>query len=246
MLVLVTSVATGMFLHYYKAYKAVMSGESAVVALGGVDNRIANYTETKIDMQPVNYSFTSYNECTSFNAVRYFDRNVYSYYKGLDRYYEPSYYSKYVLDEHNLEAVAQVVSLLQECKLQAGYSDYELALEAINFVQKNIEYRTDMDTTGQLEYPRYPIETLMEGCGDCEDTSILLAAILKKLDYSVILLAYEKHMAVGVCCDESSFGSYYEYNGKKYFYVETTANGWRIGDVPPEYANMQAMVIEIN
>lgn len=37
--------------------------------------------------------------------------------------------------------------------------------------------------TGYDEYPKYPIETLVDGSGDCEDTSILLASLLRGFQY---------------------------------------------------------------
>ncbi len=244
-LIMVTSILAVMIVFYVKGYRAATADEG-MDSVWGDDNRVPNYTETKVDLQPVNYNFTSYNGMMNFSTTKYYDKNVYNYYKSLGRYYEGKNYGKYVLDENNLEAVSQVVGILRECKIQAGYSDYEMVLEAINFVQKNIEYRTDMETKGVLEYPKYPIETLMEGCGDCEDTSVLLAAIIKEMNYGVILLAYDDHMAVGIKGGEGLFGTYYEYEGEKYFYVETTAYGWTIGDVPAEYANKQVEVIMIN
>lgn len=245
MLIVVTAILAVFIVYYVRGYKAAISGEGADIMFGE-DNRVPNYTETKVDLQPVNYSFVSYNGMMTFNTTKYYDKNVYLYYRTLDRYYEGKNYGNYVLDEHNLEAVSQVVGILRECKIQAGYSDYEMVMEAINFVQKNIEYKSDMETMGVMEYPRYPIETLFDGCGDCEDTSVLLAAIIKEMDYGVILLAYDDHMAVGIKGGDGLFGTYYEYEGEKYFYVETTAYGWTIGDVPAEYMNKQAEVIVIN
>ncbi len=41
-----------------------------------------------------------------------------------------------------------------------------------------IVYNSDK-FTGYDEYPKYPIETIVDGSGDCEDTSILLATLLR-------------------------------------------------------------------
>lgn len=244
LLIVVSAFAAAMIYNYIRVYNMVESGDGAYIY--GEDKRVPNYTGITVDMKPVNYVFTSHNGASTFETVRYFDRNVYTYYQDLDRYFGPENYNKYVEDENNLDAVKQVVSIVRECKLQAGYSEHDTVLEAINFVQKNIEYKSDIETKGMEEYPRYPIETLLDGCGDCEDTSILLAAIIKEMNYEVILLAYDDHMAVGIQGGEGQYGTFFEYEGQKYFYVETTANGWRIGDVPAEYRNKQAQVICIN
>jgi hypothetical protein len=84
---------------------------------------------------------------------------------------------------------------------------------------------------------RYPIETLMEETGDCEDVSVLTAAILVRLGFQVALLLYPKHVAVGVGGAENLKGHYISEpdSGIRYFYAESTASGWHIGEVPKEY-----------
>lgn len=41
-------------------------------------------------------------------------------------------------------------------------------------------------------------------------------------------------MAVGLA-GNSAGKPYYEYNGKYFYYIETTATGWDIGDIPEGY-----------
>lgn len=104
------------------------------------------------------------------------------------------------------------------------------------FVQ-SLPYTSDSVTTGHDEYVRYPLETLIDDGGDCEDTAILLAALLKELGYDVVLLSPPGHMAVGVAVSAGVVHSYttIEVHGVHYAYVETTGDGWRIGEVPDEY-----------
>ena len=64
------------------------------------------------------------------------------------------------------------------------------------FVQE-IPYEEEID----CEYPQYPIETLVNDKGDCEDKSILCASFLDLLGYNVSLLSLPNHMAVGVNID---------------------------------------------
>lgn len=65
---------------------------------------------------------------------------------------------------------------------------------------------------------KYPIETVMEKAGDCDDKSLLLAGLLAREDYPVVLLLFrpEKHMAVGVGSDS------FPYKSTGYAYVEAT------------------------
>jgi len=53
------------------------------------------------------------------------------------------------------------------------------------FVQECIEYMFERE-----EDPKFPIETLWEGGGDCEDKAILAAALLKALGYDVVFVTY--------------------------------------------------------
>ena len=113
----------------------------------------------------------------------------------------------------------------------------------IRFVQ-SISYKKDI-SMGYDEYPKYPIETLYEGDGDCEDSSILLASILESLGYDVLLVYYPGHVAIAVKDNGSFEGTYYSYKGKKYYYVETTSMGWKIGEIPDEYLGEDAIVVPI-
>lgn len=125
-----------------------------------------------------------------------------------------------------------------------GYSDYDIVECAIVFVQQ-IPYTTDADTKAKSEYPRFPIETVVDGSGDCEDHAILLAAVTHALGYDTILLDYPTHMAVGIAGDPSIQGTYYEWRGKRFYFVETTSTGWVLGELPDKYQGVEAKVIEL-
>lgn len=42
-------------------------------------------------------------------------------------------------------------------------------------------------------------------------------------------------MVVGVKGGNQLPGSYIEYHGERYYYIETTGVGWEVGEVPEEY-----------
>lgn len=79
-----------------------------------------------------------------------------------------------------------------------------------------------------VEYPRYPVETLVDGKGDSEDAAILMAGLLDALGYDAVLLNYADHTAPGIRME--GFNPYYAkytpkyfaYEGKHYYYVEGT------------------------
>ena len=106
---------------------------------------------------------------------------MYEHYRGLSRYYGVENFHLYINDENNARLVRQVVNAMRDVAEALSYDDSAVAREMAKFVQDCIVYEYDSDTTGQDEFPRYPIETLYERRGDCEDTSILMAALLKAI-----------------------------------------------------------------
>jgi LEA14-like dessication related protein/predicted transglutaminase-like cysteine proteinase len=168
---------------------------------------------------------------------------LYDYYK--ERHRPPTEdYSVYVTDPYDDDFISSLVDGLKEAALEQGWSEYQTVNFAVSFVQ-SLPYTSDWVTTGYDEYPRYPIETLVDNGGDCEDTSILAAAILNSMGYGVVILCPSGHVAVGVLGGEGIYGSYYEHNGGKYFYLETTTEGWEIGEIPDEYKDESVYIYDI-
>lgn len=144
-----------------------------------------------------------------------------------------------------------LASIVHDAAVDAGYSttrgriNYAVqAIQALPYVSDTLD--NNFDT-----YNKYPIETLVEGGGDCEDSVILLAATLLSQPYGygmvLILLPYENptHIALGIKGSEDVAGTYYTYEGERYFYTETTGEGWEIGELPDEYRDMSARIISI-
>ncbi|EJN61283.1 hypothetical protein [Halogranum rubrum] len=115
----------------------------------------------------------------------------------------------------------------------------------IDFVQ-NLPYVPDDVSTGYDDYTKHVVETLVDGGGDCEDTAVMLASLLQSssFEYDTVLLLFPGHMAVGVY-GEGLPGAYYEYGGRRYYYVETTGRGWDLGVVPDEYRTASATVSQV-
>jgi hypothetical protein len=86
-------------------------------------------------------------------------------------------------------------------------------LELISVYTQSLTY----ESVGEKP-AKFPVETVAEGAGDCDDKSLLLAKLLSLEGYSVALLAFvsESHMAVGVGSDDFLFKT------TGYTYIETT------------------------
>ena len=155
---------------------------------------------------------------------------LYSYYASKERY-STSDYSVYVINPYDDAYLRAVVHEFDLLTMLNNYSDMEIPELIISFVQ-GLHYSTD-DALGFDEYPKFPVETLVSGEGDCEDTSILAASLLRAINYSVALIRLPNHMALGITIDAD--GKYYILNNKQYYYIETTAAGWSIGEIPEAY-----------
>ena len=153
-------------------------------------------------------------------------------------------YSVYVTDPRDTAYTGELARKLQEEAQKRGFDENDTIHFAASFVQK-LPYALDIETTGYDEYPRYPIETLVDEGSDCEDTSILLAKLLHTMGYDVVLVNLTSHIAVGVLEGQGFCGTYYRHNGKRYFYLETTGEAGRAGVVPSEYRTQPAYIYDI-
>lgn len=133
----------------------------------------------------------------------------------------------------------------------AQYAKTDLAfIQAALEIAQQIPYHTWADKLAQ-----YPMETMVEDQGDCDDKSYVFASILLARGYYVILLHFEKakaggldHMAVGVAISDFKAeytATYWSHEGRKYYYCETTNEEWKIGQLPDDYEGMSAHILDV-
>ena len=166
-------------------------------------------------------------------------KEYYDYYKKQS--HSSRKFENYALSNNDRAVLNKMIATFKEQGDKRNYTDYQNVMNIISFIQA-MPYTSDNVTTGYDEYPRYPIETLVDGGGDCEDSSILAAALLSEMGYGTVLLEFPNHLALGVAGGDGIKGSYYEYNGVKYYYVETTASGYGIGEIPEEIDTSTAKI----
>ena len=82
-------------------------------------------------------------------------------------------YDDYVLDPLDDPTILDIANAL---RAKVGGGDTEFARFALAFVQGGITYALDQPG---FEYPLYPLETLVDKRGDCEDTTILYVSLLR-------------------------------------------------------------------
>jgi hypothetical protein len=182
----------------------------------------------------------------------------YLYYKEKRRpswmnhnYRHPYYFfTEYVgmAEDPDDDAIIDAITgYLNEAAATAGFDEREKVELALVFVQ-SFSYIGDNVTAALDEYPRYPVETLFEREGDCEDTSILLAAILDEMGYDVALLLFEEfdHIGLGVSIPSEyvMHGNSWIYEDTRYWYLDTSG-GRSIGWCPEPYNETSAYVYPV-
>ena len=189
--------------------------------LGGLD--FSNQTIPVIDRS---YTWEYDGEEYTFDIA--IPEPLYQYYSGKTRYRTQDYRG-YIMHPYDDDYVRV---LLSEFDRIIGLTDLTVddKVGLVRSFVQNMEYEQDTTT---LEYPKYPVETLYDGGGDCEDTTILMGHLLEAMDIGTALIYMPGHMALAV--EGNSTGLEWSIDNMTYYYQETTARGWGPGDVPLAY-----------
>ena len=147
-----------------------------------------------------------------------------------------------VMLAEGVHAAKPIAEEFKKLAKKHNWTAEQIANFVLSFVQC-LPYTVDDVSTGVDEFPRFSLETLVAGGGDCEDTTILAGSIFLVLGYDVVCLNPKGHLALGI---EGKFpGFYFEHNGKRYHYSETTGTGWEIGNLPEVYRGVSVTIYEI-
>jgi len=139
-------------------------------------------------------------------------------------------------------SIPQMKSILQG--LNKIFTDEKLnakdkVIFVITFIQ-NINYGRP---GGMLDlFP--PLGTIAYRYGDCDSKTLLLYTILEKMgiDCAMLWSFNYKHAMLGL--NVIGRGDYLTFNGKKYYFLETTYPNWGIGEIPPEFNNKRFWFID--
>ena len=173
-----------------------------------------------------------------YTVLMIIDLERYNSYSGKERYDIPK------LVEEGRTTIGNLTREFQRIfKQNRNWNRQDRVDFVLSFVQ-SLPYTLDDVTTGFDEFRRYAVETLIEGGGDCEDTTILVAAILRGLGEETALIFTPGHIAIGVSGDYT--GSSLTYNGIKYFYCETTGTGWTVGKLPTSVGKTVESIVPLS
>lgn len=151
-----------------------------------------------------------------------------------------------VVDKYVQKLADDLKALCKDKNGGAEPSNEKLIQFLTYFVQGAIAYDSE-EGSSSSDYWRYPLETLWEKKGDCEDTAILLAALTNasgdqyKGKAGVILLPGHVMAAV----DKSLYATPLAYSSKHsdvyncdYYAIETALDGsyWEVGKINDKYS----------
>ncbi len=139
---------------------------------------------------------------------------------------------------------AQILDQFEQ--VLTGLSQREQLAVLLSFVQHAFDYKLDKEQWGR-EYYAAPQHTLGLTAVDCEDRSFLFSWLVENLlDLETVGLLYPGHVAVAVNIDDTkSKGVFYLFNNKKFYIADPTYIGATVGDVMPDYRNVQPSIIDI-
>jgi len=189
---------------------------------------------------------TTYTDQTSIKTIRVtIPRSTYAAYKGYPHAISTGAVSEY-------EAFCNIdymwyIAIQIKNSLGFGANDERVIAAILSFVQDKcdglggLHYQYD---PSQMEYPKYPVETLVDGGGDCEDLSILFASLVESIGYQAVLIMIPdvSHMIAGIALSSAPAHNngtvyYLDVGSTRYYTCECTIYGWNVGVIDDNLAS---------
>jgi len=169
----------------------------------------------------------------------------------------PTEYQRYLNMNHSIVYLGDyarfcdstgLYPIAKQIKDSCGAATNEKILNALlSFVQhksipNSVHYALD---PAAIEYPKYPLETLGNGSGDCEDLAILFASLAEVLGYETVLVLSTGHAFAAVhmytppVMAKSNLLTPFTYGNRIYYPCECTSYGWRVGELSVPWDEVQ-------
>ncbi len=210
--------------------------------LSSLQRELNTILDTKVAQY---YSFTY--QSHQFDWTLSIPLRTYFYYKDKPRIDDVSKYSSMITDTYADSLINIIVNELKEATLTLDLGKADVVNMVSAFVH-SLTHTNKVTATPNDDYACYPIETLFQQGGDSEDNTILVAAILNKLDYNMVYFVFtqQKHVAIGIDIPAYTGLTSWEYEARKYAYLETTGDiVYQLGSCPNEYIGIRPTIIPI-
>lgn len=215
----------------------------------GVPNNTDYYPNKKSELIVKNYSFNyklvgeNYGQLVTISID--IPKDLYLFYLNQNHTFNENYQnitSFITSDDIVIKSIInQINNLYEEKGLNPIALIYQLSGQMV--------YTDDVfSIKGWDEYPKYPIETLVDGKGDCEDTAFLLSTLYQAFGIKTVLVRFDNHLGVAAGVDQATLDLVVyklekdymadinsQLTGNKLIYLETTGNtNWELGFMPTE------------
>jgi hypothetical protein len=147
-----------------------------------------------------------------YQAAKSTDTSVSVYGNVTDRVWTTDSYMEMINDPVQDPMYTDLITQFRKLRDDMGLSSDEY-LELMAIYIQSLPYESRPGGSA-----KYPVETVVEGKGDCADKSLLLAGLLSREGYKVAVFTFtpENHMALGVGSPDTL------YKDTGYAYLETT------------------------
>lgn len=170
--------------------------------------------------QPVTFSLTV--DGALYAGASAADKQVIRFGNARANDWIEDYFPAFITEDHQAPFYEALLGGFRAVRDQRGL-DPDRYAELLTAYVQSLTYHVDPDDLS----PKFPIETFVESMGDCDDKTLLLAALLSREGYDVTVLMFEpeEHVALGIRSADIA------YRDTGYAFVETTVPGY-IGQVP--------------
>ncbi len=162
------------------------------------------------------------------------------------------FYADYPQSQINVYFDSAVSPIAQESlaenlmPLIADREELDAANLLLNFTQTAFDYKTDNEQFGYEKF-FFAEEVLHFPYSDCEDRSVLFAYLIRELmNLKVVGLEYYDHIATAVNFTQHPGGDYVIYMDDRYTVSDPTYINAPVGLTMPKYADMTAIIIELD
>jgi hypothetical protein len=221
--------------------QAQSTNDTLTKNLADLQSRLDTVLATEIK-QSYNFSFQN----KSFNWELSIPLNTFLYYKEKAKIMDSSKYNTMVKDNYADTLLGALIRQVDDAIIRYNFNKSDTVNLIGTFVQSLIRANNDVSTPYD-DTARYPIETLFDQGVDSEDTSILAAAILYRLQYTEVIFVFSqpKHVGIGVYVPAVFGLDGWEYQAKRYIYLETIGELNTFGNVPSTYQGKQPEIYPV-
>ncbi len=129
--------------------------------------------------------------------------------------------------------IENITNELQNEAADQGYDEIQELTNIINFVRSIPENNTTLiENSGKPQ--KYLLDVLTTRDADIRELSNVALELYRITGYPPVLIKTKSHTAIGVPCSSCN-GTYIEFAGMKYYYVEPAPGNYGIGEVPAQW-----------